>query len=222
MLEHSTPVSPAGPHVKRLDDQAKEFLDGDPSGREVRTLEFGTPEHGSGLEVEVWEGEGRAAPRMPVVPEDLAIVSVLEGVHVSNGLHFEWPAVAFRMDYAVLLRDADGNVRSLGDAREANWLPGVDGQRIDHPEVVPSLAVDHRRGDAGERALERPDEILDCLLWGGPSQGDWARGLPREREEHRDSHDLRPVGPAAQLTPPPESNELGARHAQFGMCASVE
>lgn len=75
------------------------------------------------------------------------------------------------MDDAVLLRDADGDIRGPGDPSEADWFPTVDGQGVDHPEVIPSLAIDHGRGDAGERALEAANEILDCLLGRGPGQG---------------------------------------------------
>lgn len=168
------------------------------------------------------ERDGTAACGMPMVPEDLTTIGFLERIHVRDRLRFQRPAVAFRVDDAVLLRNADGNIRPSADPSQTDWLAGVDGQGIGRPEVIPRLAIDHRRGDTGQCALEGPDEVVDCLLWGSPGQGDWARSLPRERKEHRDSHDLRPVGPAAQLTLPPESNELGARHAQFSMCASVE
>jgi hypothetical protein len=75
------------------------------------------------------------------------------------------------MDDTELLRDAEGDVRGPGDLSEADWFPGVDGQRVDHPEVIPVLAVNHCCGDARERALEGPDEVLDCLPARGPGQG---------------------------------------------------
>jgi hypothetical protein len=106
-----------------------------------------------------------------MVPEDFTTVGGLEGVHVRDGLHLQRPAVAFHMDDTVLLRNPDSDVRGPVDPSEADWFSAIDGQGAGHPEVVPSLTINHGCGDAGERALGGAEEVFDRLLGRGPSQG---------------------------------------------------
>jgi hypothetical protein len=132
-----------------------------------------------------------------MIPEDLSFLGVLQGVHIRDGLDLQWSAVAFCTDDTVLLPDANRDTRGPVDASESNWPAAVYGQGVGHPEAMPSLAIDHCCGDAGEGALERPDEVFDCLLRGGPGQGGESWRLPGERKEHRDAHDLWPIGTTA-------------------------
>jgi hypothetical protein len=131
-----------------------------------------------------------------MIPEDVSTLGVLQGVHVRDRLDLQWPAGAFRLHDAVLLRNANRDVGTLADPSEADPRATIDGQRIEHPEVVPCLAIDHCGRYAGEGALERPDEILDCLLRRGPGQRG-ERQLPGERKKHRHAHNLWLIGTMA-------------------------